>query len=117
MAGVTYQCPNCGSYLAFNPVDQKWKCDSCGSVFDEKALLKKAAEYERQAESEQAHAEPAHTAEQAQPELILEAAHLLAHRRLGAADQAAGTLEGAGLGDGEECAQRGEVERSHGTKS
>jgi DNA-directed RNA polymerase subunit M/transcription elongation factor TFIIS len=75
MAGVTYQCPNCGSYLAFSPDDQKWKCDSCGSIFDEKTLLAKAAEYEKQAEAEHAHDhehdhdhahEPAR--EQAQPE-------------------------------------------------
>ncbi len=55
MAGVTYQCPNCGSYLAFNPDQQNWKCDSCGSVFDEKTLLQKAAQYQQEAETEQAH--------------------------------------------------------------
>lgn len=55
MAGVTYKCPNCGSYLAFNPDDQKWKCDSCGSVFDEKTLLAKAAQYQQEAEAEHAH--------------------------------------------------------------
>ena len=55
MAGVTYKCPNCGSYVAFNPDDQKWDCDSCGSVFDEKTLLAKAAEYQQQAEAEHAH--------------------------------------------------------------
>ncbi|MDD3214721.1 MAG: TFIIB-type zinc ribbon-containing protein [Eubacteriales bacterium] len=55
MAGVTYKCPNCGSYLAFSPDDQKWKCDSCGSIFDEQTLLKKADEYQREAEAENAH--------------------------------------------------------------
>ena len=55
MAGVTYKCPSCGSYVAFNPEDQKWKCDFCGSVYDEKTLLAKAAEYEREAEAEHAH--------------------------------------------------------------
>ena len=64
MAGVTYQCPNCGSYLAFNPDLQKWKCDSCGSVFDEKTLLAKAAEYQRKEEAEHA----GHTHAQAAPE-------------------------------------------------
>jgi len=54
MAGVTYKCPNCGSYLAFNPDLQDWKCGSCGSEFDEKTLLVKAAEYQKQAEAEQA---------------------------------------------------------------
>ncbi|MCE5343241.1 MAG: hypothetical protein LLF96_06610, partial [Eubacteriales bacterium] len=54
MAGVTYKCPNCGAYLAFNPDDQEWKCDSCGSEFEEKTLLAKAAEYEKQAEAEHA---------------------------------------------------------------
>jgi DNA-directed RNA polymerase subunit M/transcription elongation factor TFIIS len=69
MAGVTYSCPNCGSYLAFNPELQKWKCGSCGSVFDEQTLVKKAAEYQQQAESQQAEqAHEGHTHEPAQPE-------------------------------------------------
>jgi hypothetical protein len=59
----------------------------------------------------------ADAAEQAKAELVLEPAHLLADRWLGAADQAAGALEGAGFGDGDEGAQRGEVERSHEAKS
>ncbi len=73
MAGVTYKCPNCGSYLAFNPDDQHWKCDSCGSVFDEKTLLAKADGYQREAEAEQQaehahdHEEHAREAEQARP--------------------------------------------------
>ena len=54
MAGVTFKCLNCGSYLDFNPDDQKWKCDSCGSIYDEKTLLAKAAEYQQQAEAEHA---------------------------------------------------------------
>ena len=75
MAGVTYQCPNCGSYLAFNPDDQKWKCDSCSSVFDEKTLLAKAADYEKKAdaEHEREHA-PAHAHEAAQETVVPEAA-------------------------------------------
>ncbi|HNW87340.1 MAG TPA: TFIIB-type zinc ribbon-containing protein [Candidatus Limiplasma sp.] len=60
MAGVTYKCPNCGSYIAFNPDNQKWKCDSCGSVYDEKTLLAKAAEYQQQAELEHAQQEHDH---------------------------------------------------------
>jgi DNA-directed RNA polymerase subunit RPC12/RpoP len=39
MAGVTYQCPNCGSYLRFWPELQKWKCDSCSSEYDEQTIL------------------------------------------------------------------------------
>ncbi|NLI19942.1 MAG: TFIIB-type zinc ribbon-containing protein [Clostridiales bacterium] len=54
MAGVTYKCPNCGSYIAFNPDNQKWKCDSCGSVYEEKTLLAKAEEYQREADAENA---------------------------------------------------------------
>ena len=54
MATVTYKCPNCGSYLAFDPDDQKWKCDRCGSVFEEKTLLAKAAEYQQAADAEAA---------------------------------------------------------------
>ncbi|MFH1512680.1 MAG: TFIIB-type zinc ribbon-containing protein [Bacillota bacterium] len=46
MAGVTYQCPSCGSYLRFRPELQVWKCDSCDSEYDEKTLLAKAAEHE-----------------------------------------------------------------------
>ena len=60
MAGVTYKCPNCGSYLAFNPDVQDWKCGSCGSEFDEKTLLAKAAEYQQQAEAEHAQHEHDH---------------------------------------------------------
>ncbi len=70
MAGVTYSCPNCGSYLAFNPDLQKWKCNSCGSIFDEQTLLKRAAEYQQQAEQQKAaeHAHEAPAPEPAQPE-------------------------------------------------
>ena len=42
MAGVTFKCLNCGNSLKFNPDDQKWKCDFCGSIFDEQTLLAKA---------------------------------------------------------------------------
>jgi len=66
MAGVTYKCPNCGSYLAFNPDDQRWKCDSCGSVFDEKTLLAKAAQYQKEAETEQAQEDAEHRHEAGQ---------------------------------------------------
>ena len=71
MAGVTYKCPNCGSYIAFNPDNQKWKCDSCGSVYDEKTLLAKAEAYQQEAEAEHAQAEQehnhAHAAAEAEP--------------------------------------------------
>ena len=56
MADVTYKCPNCGSYIAFNPDLQRWKCDSCGSEYDEKTMLAKAEEKQQEAEAEQAHA-------------------------------------------------------------
>jgi len=59
LAGVTYQCPSCGSYLRFRPELQKWKCDSCDSEYDEETLLKKAAEHAR----EHAHAQTAEQAE------------------------------------------------------
>jgi len=62
MASVTYKCPNCGSFLAFDPDDQKWKCDRCDSVYDEETLLAKAAEYQQQADAEHRQAEAdAHT--------------------------------------------------------
>lgn len=56
MAGVTYKCLNCGSYLRFRPELQAWKCDSCDSVFDEKTLLAKAAEQELTHDHEHDHA-------------------------------------------------------------
>ncbi len=52
MAGVTYKCPSCGAYLAFEPDTQKWECPFCSSSYDEKQLLKKAEEYERDAGQE-----------------------------------------------------------------
>ncbi len=52
MAGVTYKCPSCGAYLAFDPDSGKWKCDFCAAEFDEKTLLAKAEEYAQQAEAE-----------------------------------------------------------------
>ena len=45
MAGVTYQCPNCGSTLQFRPELQEWKCDSCGNEYDEKTVLAMADEH------------------------------------------------------------------------
>jgi DNA-directed RNA polymerase subunit RPC12/RpoP len=72
MAGVTYKCPNCGAYIAFNPDNQQWKCDSCGSEYTEKTLLSKAAEYEKQAEAEHAH-EHEHDHENAQTQETAEA--------------------------------------------
>lgn len=56
MAGVTYQCLNCGSYLRFRPELQKWKCDSCDSEYDEKTLLAKAAEHEHDHDDDHEHA-------------------------------------------------------------
>ena len=58
MAGVTYKCPSCGAYLAFDPDTQKWRCDFCSAEFDEKTLLAKADEYQQQAEQEAAQAKP-----------------------------------------------------------
>ncbi|MBN1777747.1 MAG: TFIIB-type zinc ribbon-containing protein [Clostridiales bacterium] len=57
MAGVTYQCPNCGSYLRFRPELQRWKCDSCDSEFNEETLLEKAAEYEHDHDHAHEHAQ------------------------------------------------------------
>ncbi|MEG0863823.1 MAG: TFIIB-type zinc ribbon-containing protein [Clostridia bacterium] len=58
MAGVTYKCPSCGAYLTFDPDAQKWSCPFCHSAFEEDALLKKAAEYEKQAAAEPPKAVP-----------------------------------------------------------
>ena len=41
MAGVTYKCPNCGAYLAFDPESQQWRCDFCDSVFAHNELNEK----------------------------------------------------------------------------
>lgn len=38
MAGITYKCPNCGGYLAFDPEMQGWKCPFCDSKFEESAV-------------------------------------------------------------------------------
>ena len=62
MAGVTYKCLNCGSYLRFRPELQKWKCDSCDSEYDEKTLLEKAAEYEHDHEHDHEHEHAEETA-------------------------------------------------------
>lgn len=56
MAGVTYKCPSCGAYLNFDPDTQEWKCPFCASAFQEKELLGKAEQYEREAETEAAQA-------------------------------------------------------------
>jgi ribosomal protein L37AE/L43A len=58
MAGVTYQCPSCGSYLRFRPELQKWKCDSCDSEYDVQTLLRMAAEHEHDHDHEDAAAVP-----------------------------------------------------------
>ena len=34
MAIITYQCPNCGAEIKFNPTEGKGKCDFCLSTFD-----------------------------------------------------------------------------------
>ena len=62
MAGVTYKCLNCGSYLRFRPELQRWKCDSCDSEYDEKTLLEMAAEHEHDHDHDHEHD---HTHEQA----------------------------------------------------
>ncbi|MBP3647385.1 MAG: TFIIB-type zinc ribbon-containing protein [Clostridia bacterium] len=41
MPGVTYKCPSCGGYLAFDPETQRWKCPFCDSEFDESGLNEK----------------------------------------------------------------------------
>lgn len=56
MAGVTYKCLNCGSYLRFRPELQRWKCDSCDSEYDEKTLLDMAEEHEHDHGHEHDHA-------------------------------------------------------------
>ena len=38
MAGITYKCPSCGAYLAFDPESQQWKCPFCDSVFAQSDL-------------------------------------------------------------------------------
>ncbi|HPJ02131.1 MAG TPA: hypothetical protein PKU80_04770 [Candidatus Limiplasma sp.] len=55
MAGVTYQCLNCGSYLRFRPELQLWKCDSCDSEYDEKTLLQMAAKHEHDHDHDHEH--------------------------------------------------------------
>lgn len=39
MAGVTYKCPSCGGYLAFDPDTQGWKCPFCSSEFQESDVV------------------------------------------------------------------------------
>lgn len=71
MAGETYKCPSCGSSLVFNPEGHNWKCDHCDTTYDEKTLLEKAGQYQREAEAEagQAAHDHDHAAEaQAAPE-------------------------------------------------
>lgn len=41
MPGITYKCPSCGGYLAFDPETQRWKCPFCDSEFDESGLTEK----------------------------------------------------------------------------
>ena len=38
MAGVIYQCPNCGGHLVFDPQTQQWKCPFCDSLFAQDQL-------------------------------------------------------------------------------
>ena len=66
MAGETYKCPSCGSSLAYNPEGQNWKCDRCDTTYEEKDLLAKANEYQREAEAEHARAAHEHEREQAE---------------------------------------------------
>lgn len=41
MESITFQCPNCGSYLRFDGETQKWVCDYCDSKFAEHELEQK----------------------------------------------------------------------------
>ena len=52
MAGVTYKCPNCGAYLAFDPDSQQWKCPFCSSAFPETELKGKAEAFQKEADKE-----------------------------------------------------------------
>ena len=38
MPVITYQCPNCGGGLLFDPESQKYKCEYCLSLFSEGEL-------------------------------------------------------------------------------
>ncbi len=74
MAGETYKCPSCGSSLEYNPDGNNWRCDHCDTTYDEKTLLEKAGQYQREAEAEAGQAETGahahehpHAAEPAQP--------------------------------------------------
>lgn len=42
MAAITYQCPNCGGGLAFDPGTQKYKCEYCLSFFGQEELEEEA---------------------------------------------------------------------------
>lgn len=45
---ITYQCPNCGGGLGFDPEKQKYACEYCMSEFEEKELVKPKAETVRE---------------------------------------------------------------------
>ena len=32
------RCPACNASIKYNPKSSKWKCDYCGSVFDDKEI-------------------------------------------------------------------------------
>lgn len=38
LAGVIYQCPNCGGHLVFDPQTQQWKCPFCDSLYTQEQL-------------------------------------------------------------------------------
>ena len=59
MAATTYKCPSCGAYLGFDPETQGWKCDFCGSLFNESDVLPKEEKTQDTADNSQ-------TAEKAQ---------------------------------------------------
>jgi DNA-directed RNA polymerase subunit RPC12/RpoP len=46
---VTFKCPNCGAGLLFNPENQKFHCDYCGSEFEQPYLEQLAREEEQRA--------------------------------------------------------------------
>lgn len=47
MEAVDYKCPNCNAYLHFNPKNQKWDCEYCGSSFLLEDLKKNTEKFEQ----------------------------------------------------------------------
>ena len=57
MPGVTYKCPSCGAYLAFDPETQRWKCPFCDSVFAQDELTEQDSASAQQSTAAQAPAQ------------------------------------------------------------